>query len=283
MNAQALIPLIALATGLAIGAVVWLLRGQLVTRWQQDCAWLAHAVWRFTPEPFDPRRYVAGYYIGSFVLLVLLLLLVPSKIVAVVLWFVIVLLPRMVIEKRWEKRRALIDEQLPATVLQMSSSVASGMSLVQAFERLAERAPEPIRTEFRVITNYWRMGADLSATIEEAKRRLRLQNFTLFSSAILINQRMGGNITQTLERLAHALESVERMRREVHASTSEGRTNIKVLVVAPFIMLGIVAVMDLRAVMLLFQRPLGWILLGIAAALTVAGTLWAWRIVNADV
>ncbi|TVQ78695.1 MAG: hypothetical protein EA380_05600 [Phycisphaeraceae bacterium] len=283
MSPEMQIVVIALATGLTIGAFVWIARQQLIARWEQDCAWLAHAIWRFSPEPFDPKPYVAGYYIGAFLLLLFLLALVPSKIVGLVIWVVLILLPRMIIDRRWEKRRALIDEQLPATVLQMSSSVASGMSLVQALERLSERAPEPIRTEFRVITNHWRMGSDLSATIEEAKRRLRLQNFTLFSSAILINQRMGGNITQTLERLAHALESVERMRREVYSSTSEGRTNIKVLVVAPFIMLGIVAVMDLKAVMLLFQRPLGWILLGIAAVFTAVGTLWAWRIVNADV
>ena len=55
----------------------------------------------------------------------------------------------------------------------------------------------------------------------------------LFASAILVNQKLGGNISQTLDRLAGSLESIEHMRREVHAATSEGRTNIKVLAIAP--------------------------------------------------
>jgi tight adherence protein B len=165
----------------------------------------------------------------------------------------------------------------------MSSGVGSGMTLVQAIERLGERGPEPIRTEFRIMANYWQMGSDFGSTIEEAKRRLALKNFTLFASAILVNQRMGGNVTETLDRLADSLESLETMRRDVHAATAEGRTNIKVLAVAPFLMLGLVAFMDAGAVGMLFTTTIGLTLLAIAFAMAGTGTVWAWRVVNADV
>jgi tight adherence protein B len=279
-----MIPLIiAIMIGISGTTIVWSLRAELRARWEKDVAWLEHTIWRFTPEPFNARPYVAGFYISATVLLVVLLVALPMPLLGLIIWCVVVLLPKVLIDRAWQKRRKQIDEQLPASVLQMSSSVASGMSLVQSIERLADRSPAPINTEFRIIANYWNLGSDFSATIEEAKRRLRLPNFTLFASAILINQRMGGNITQTLDRLAFSLEAVERMRRELHAATSEGRTNIKVLVIAPFIMLGFVAVIDPPAVGMLLTRPLGHILLGVAALLTAAGTLWAWRIVRSDV
>jgi len=275
--------ILAIMIGVSGAFIIWTLREPLIARWEKDVAWLEHTIWRFTPEPFNARPYVAGFYLGAIVLLILLVMIFPMPLFGVVIWFIIIPLPKVFIDRAWSKRRRSIDEQLPAAVLQMSSSVASGMSLIQAIERLAERAPGPINTEFRIIAGYWHLGSDLTATIEEAKRRLRLPNFTLFASAILINQRLGGDITKTLDRLAYSLEAVERMRREVHAATSEGRTNIKVLMIAPIIMLGFITVIDPPAVGMLLTRPLGHILLGVAALLTAAGTFWAWRIVRSDV
>ena len=275
--------LLAVLLGLSATLLVWSLRGKLVVRWNHDVAWVEHTVWRFTPEPVDARRYVALFYGGAVLALFVLLLVMPSKILAVGLWVVLIAVPRLAVSRAWAKRRQRIEEQLPVAVRQMSSSVASGMTLTQAIERLADRAPDPIRIEFRIMTGYWQLGSDFTATIEEAKRRLSLENFNLFASAILVNQRLGGNVSLTLDRLAGSLEAIEQMKREVHAATAEGRTNIKVLAVAPFGMLGLVALMDAGAVGMLLTRPFGHLLLAVVALLTAAGTLWAWRIVNANV
>ncbi|MHC4140322.1 MAG: type II secretion system F family protein [Planctomycetota bacterium] len=269
--------------GLSVLLLVWALRQPLADRWQHDVAWFEHTIWRFSPDPVDARRYVALFYAAGILVLFVLLLLLANKILAVVIWVLLVFIPKLVIDRAWAKRRKRIEEQLPVAVRQMSSSVGSGMTIAQAIERLAVRAPDPIRVEFRIMTGYWQLGSDFTATIEEAKRRLKLQNFNLFASAILVNQRLGGNISLTLDRLAGSLEAIERMQQEVHAATAEGRTNIKVLAVAPFIMLALVAFMDADAVMMLLTRPVGHLLLGAAAALTAAGTWWAWKVVHANV
>jgi tight adherence protein B len=275
--------LLAVLIGLSAALLVWSLRGRLVARWNHDVAWVEHTVWRFTPDPVNARRYVALFYGGAVLVLFLLLLLVPNKILAAGLWAILIAVPRLAVSRAWAKRRQQIEQQLPIAVRQMSSSVASGMTLAQAIERLAGRAPDPIRVEFRIMTGYWQLGSDFTATIEEAKRRLNLENFNLFASAILVNQRLGGNVSLTLDRLAGSLEAIDQMKREVHAATAEGRTNIKVLAVAPFGMLGLVALMDAGAVGMLLTRSFGHLLLAVAALLTATGTLWAWRIVNANV
>lgn len=274
---------LSLLIGIALALLIWALRDDLRLRWERDVQWLEHTVWRFTPEPFDGRSYVAAYYAASFAVLVVFLWLFASKLIAVVCWLVIAILPKILVKRAWEKRRKTIHDQLPGSILRMSSSVASGMSLPQAIDRLAEREPQPINTEFRIIANYYRLGSDFESTIEEARRRLALQDFNLFASAVVISQRMGGNIVTTLDRLARALETIARMRREVYAATAEGRQNIKVLCLAPFIMLGLIAFIDAQAVGMLFTTPLGNALLFVAALLTAAGTFWAWKIINADI
>lgn len=274
---------IAAMIGLSITLLIISMRWQILAKFRRDVAHLEHMHWRLSPEPYDGRRSVTIFWIFTLVTPIVIILFLPVPMILLAFWFVGVIMPKILLDRAWQKRRKLLNDQLPKAVLQLSSGVASGMSLVQAIERVAERGEEPLRTEFRIIANYWNMGADFASTIEEAKRRLALQDFTLFASALVINQRMGGNVVKTLERLAHSLESVDRMRKEVFVATSEGRMNIKVLAFAPFIMLGFTTVIDMQAVGWLFTRPFGQALLLIAVLLTAAGTFWAWRIVNADV
>ena len=273
---------LALLIGASLGLFVWSLRLELAARFKADVAWVEHWRWRFSPDPIDARPLVAGFYAGAIGLFLLLALLL-NPLLALILWGGLVMIPRMMIHSNWNKRRAKLDDQLPIAVLGLSSSVASGMTLVQAMERLAAEGDEPIRTEFQLMANYWRMGADFSTTLEEAKRRLDLPDFSLFSSALLINQRMGGNVVITLDRLAHSLDAVARMRRDVFVATSEGRMNAKVLAASPiaFILFGLV--IDPEAVGWLFTKTGGHVILAVAGALDGAGFLWAWKIVKSDV
>jgi tight adherence protein B len=275
--------IIALTFGLSLGLLVFALRATLLARYESDCRWLEHTFWRLSPVERPVKKYVAGYYCGAAALLVVLLLALANPFVAVGSWTIVIFIPHWLAARAWKKRKAEINEQLPGAVRQLSSSVGSGLSLAQAMERMAVRAQAPIRTEFFVISNYWKMGSDFATSIEEAKRRLELPNFTLFASALVINQSMGGNITATLDRLAASLEAIERMQKEVHAATAEGRMNIKVLAVAPFIMIGLTAFMDREAVGLLFTTMMGQVVLAGCLGLTAIGTLWAWKIVGSDV
>jgi len=269
--------------GLSVSLLVYALRRHILAKYRSDVLWLQHTMWLFKPDVKSKARTVGLYYLGVVVVSIVLWLVFLSPIF-VALWIVLTqIAPKMIAKIAWNKRRDTINEQLPAAVRQLGSSVGSGMSIAQAVDRLATRAQFPVRMEFYVISNYWKLGADFSTSIRDAKRRLDLPSFNLFASALLVNQSMGGNLTGTLNRLAHSLEEIDRMQREVRAATAEGRTNIKVLAVAPAIILGIVAFMDAQAVGMLFTKPIGQAILALCVALTIAGTWWAWQIVESDV
>ena len=272
-----------LLAGLGAGSLIWALRREIVARWNADNAWVAGKLYQFSPEPRESKGYVILMYAAIFLSFFVLLFLTLNFYIAFGLMILVMFIPRWWVSRAWEKRRKLIDRQLPAAVTQMANGVGSGMTLVQAIDRLAERAPEPIRTEFRIVSNQWKMGADLIQAIEEAKKRLNLSNFSLFSSALSINQQMGGNVVTTLDRLGQSLEGIQEMQQEIMSATAEGRMSIKVLALAPFIMLALISFIDFGAVILVFTEPFGRILLGVAFGLTGLGVLWAWKIVNADI
>lgn len=274
---------IAAAFGFSGALIIYSLRRQITSRYERDVAWLEHFFWRLNPSARSARPYVLGYYLGALALLGVLIIVLVSDMFAVLCWTLVFFMPPWITAYVWARRQEQIIEQLPGAVRKLSSNVGSGLSLAQGVERLSLRAPMPIRTEFFVISNYFKMGADFESAIEDAKRRLKLQNFTLFASALVVNKNMGGDVTATLDRLAGSLESIASMEREVHSATAEGRMNIKVLAVAPFFMLFLVYFMDPEAVLLLFNTLLGQVILGICFALTAGGTYWAWTIVNSDV
>lgn len=274
---------ISVLAGVALSCIVYACRRVIVEHLAREIRWLERAVWRFSPEPFNGRPWVLSFYAAALVLPSVWIAFFPFKIFAALVPPLLLLAPRSLIESKWQKRRKQIDQQLPACVLQMSQSVAAGMTLSQAVDRLAERSEEPIKTEFRVMSNFWKHGADFVSTIDEAKRRLMLPNFALFASALLVNLRMGGNIVETLDRLGKSIQGIEKMKEEVYAATSEGRTNLKVIGVCPIVMMGFTALMDWQAVMLTFTTPIGWMLLSLAGLLIAVGMFWAWRIVNADI
>ena len=275
--------LIPLTVGLASALAVWGLRDWFYRRFNTDVAWIQSTWLRFNPDPPNARVVVSGIYAVLLVCLLGLLVLIGNPLVAGGLWLFLLIVPKILVEMAWSQRRQKIDKQLPAAIATMSNSIRAGLSLVQAVERLSEQAPEPIRTEFKVMANRYAFGANVETTVREAKERLMLPNFNLFASALLLNREMGGDVAETLDRISRSLERLQQMRQTVEAHTAEGRTNIKVLLVSPLFMLLIIASVDQEGVELMFTTASGYGVLLVAGLLAGVGAYFAAKITRSEV
>ena len=267
-------------TGALLGRLLW---RPLSAKYERDVKWLDETYHRLKPNPPDARMHVKRAYLVLGVLVLGTGLLLRNPVVPLALVLAAQFLPKIVAQGAWEKHRKLVNDQLPEAIHGIAGSVSAGMTLAQAVDRAAVRSPEPIRSEWRIMAGYWRMGADFETTLDEARGRLQLPDFNLLSSALLVNHRMGGDVTRTLEELAGALESISTMRREMRSATADGRMNIKVLTVAPFIMLGMTAFMQPRGVVLLFTTGLGQSIVVACVMMAGLGIMWASKIINANV
>jgi tight adherence protein B len=270
------------AAGLAVALGAWSLRSAAAAKFARDQEWIRATYARFQPEPIDARMYTLGYYAIFAVLLVVFLGLFPL-VFALVFWGASFFVPGLLVRWAWARRRAQIDLQIPQAVSTLANSMRAGLSLVQAITRLSEQAPEPIRSEFKIMANQYGYGADMETVIRNAKARLNLPNFSLFASALLLNREMGGDVSETLTRISKSLDKLREMRRTVEAHTSEGRTNIKVLVVAPAFMLLLMATIVPSGVKMLFTTVPGLAILTIALLLAGAGAYLAIRITKAEI
>lgn len=273
----------ALILGLAVTLAAWAGREWILRKFQRDQDWMRETYLRFRPQPINAPLYVIVYYSAFAAFLILMLVVIPSPPAVIVIWFLSMFLPRIFVGYLWKKRLQKIDLQIPQTVSTLANSMRAGLTLVQAITRLAEQAPEPIRLEFKIMSNQYGYGADMETVIRNAKARLNLPNFTLFASALVLNREMGGDISETLTRISKSLDKLREMKKTVEAHTSEGRTNIKVLLVAPVGMLLMMAIIMPKGVGLLFTTAPGWAILGIAGTLAGSGVYFANRITKSDV
>jgi len=119
--------------------------------------------------------------------------------------------------------------------------------------------------------------------LRNAKERLKRPNFNLFASAVLLNREMGGDIAETLTRISKSLDKLREMKKTVEAHTSEGRTNIKILLLGPVVMLLLLAIVDSKGVAMLFTTTQGVAMLMIAGLLAGTGVFFARKITRSDV
>ena len=271
-----------LLMGLAVALAAWAGRAWLQSKFQRDQAWMRETFLRFRPEPINAKLYVCVYYAAFFLWLLILVMFIPA-IPAIIFWLLSLFLPGILIEYFWKRRVKEIDLQIPQSIATLANSMRAGLTLVQGITRLSEQAPQPIRLEFKIMANQYAYGADMDTVIRNAKTRLALPNFTLFASALLLNREMGGDISETLTRISKSLDKLREMKKTVEAHTSEGRTNIKVLLVAPVFMLGMMWLVMPRGVAMLFTTAPGWAILAIAAALAGSGVYIAGRITRSEI
>lgn len=275
--------LTALFAGIALGCLVWSARDLALAKFHRDADWMRQTYLRFKPEEINADAYTVMYYLGYVVLGLLLLWLLPSKIIAAFIFIVFLYLPQFFIEWAWRRRLREINLQISQCVTSMANSMRAGLTLVQALTRLSQQAPEPIRAEFKIMANQYGLGADMETVLKNAKDRLKLADFNLFASALLLNREMGGDVSETLIRISKSLDKLREMRKTVEAHTSEGRTNIKVLLLSPVAMLLLVAVVDTQGVVMLFTTTQGVAMLMIAGALAGTGVYLARRITRSEI
>lgn len=93
----------------------------------------------------------------------------------------------------------------------------------------------------------------------------------------------GGNLGETLDRIADAIREIYRLEKQVETLTAQGRAAARMMGIMPFVILIILHFIDPRGVQNLFDDPIGRFLLLIVIVLNILGFLWIRKIVDIDI
>lgn len=206
-----------------------------------------------------------------------------SPIFAVLVSALLLCGPWYVVRRMAQRRRQKIEDQLADAMVMMANSVRAGLSLPQALDVLAAQCPKPISTEFRQMVGEYNMGKPLEQTLQEARRRLRSENFALFAAALMASHESGGRLNEIVERIAQSVLELQRLERKVRAETAQARKSAVYMAVAPAFILIVYYFVDPVNTTLLFKETVGHIILATALVLNILAYLWARWILNPDI
>ena len=123
----------------------------------------------------------------------------------------------------------------------------------------------------------------LIARLEEAKERLRSENFALFAAALLASRDSGGRLNETVDRISHSVRELQRLERKVQSDTAMARKSANYMALTPFFILIAYYFVDSQAVANIFVTTIGQILLATAIILNIIAYFWARHILNPDI
>lgn len=122
-----------------------------------------------------------------------------------------------------KKRMNLLEEQLPDSIELMVRSLRVGHPFSTAVGIVAKEIPDPLGSEFGVISDEAAYGRDVSESLKAFAERMDSQDLRFLAVAVSIQQQSGGNLAEILEGLAKVVRARFKLFRRVRAITAEAK------------------------------------------------------------
>jgi tight adherence protein B len=181
------------------------------------------------------------------------------------------------------RRRKAFNTALPDTLQLMSGSLSAGLSLAQSIDTIVSQGAEPIASEFRRVLVETRLGVKLETALEGVAERFESKDFAWVVMAINIQRQVGGNLAELLDTVAATVRERDYMRRQVAALAAEGKLSAFVLGGLPPIFFVYIMFTRYDYISILFEKPLGWLMLGASVFILAVGAFWMSRIIKVEV
>jgi tight adherence protein B len=185
----------------------------------------------------------------------------------------------------WLRRERLktLSAQWPDAVMLVASALRAGSSLAQGLGQAARELPAPAGLELSLTVREQRLGVSLDDAMAHLERRVRLEAVTLFAASVRIAQETGGNLAETLERLADTLRRKASLEGKIDALTAQGRMQGWVMAALPLAVGAALFAIEPQAMSPLVSTWQGWCVCAGVVLLEGLGLFFIRKIVSIDV
>lgn len=231
----------------------------------------------------DSRHLTRISIVATVVVPLLLLRLSGNPLVAIGGAVACLLGPNLVHKRLRARRRATLIRQLPDTLDALVGGLRSGLSLPQALGLLAEQLPKPSNQEFALVVRKMRIGVGMDVVLDELEARIDSAEYTMFTTSMLIAREVGGNLTESLERLADTMRKKLAMEDKITALTSQGKLQGIIVGLLPLFLMWVLTEMEPESMAPLYSTWLGYGVLAVIFTLELIGYVLIRKIVRIDV
>lgn len=128
----------------------------------------------------------------------------------------------------------------PEAIDLLVRSLRSGLPVTEALAIAGREIPDPVGIEFRTVADKIRIGRTLEQALGDTAKRIPTPEFQFFVITLAIQRETGGNLAETLNNLSDVLRKRQQMKLKIKAMSSEAKASAYILGSLPFIVFGLI-------------------------------------------
>jgi tight adherence protein B len=192
-------------------------------------------------------------------------------------------MPVLWMEREKTKRRKALNDQLDSTLQSMANTILVTQNLEDAFATIAQHFDPPISQEADILVKQVRLGTPMDEALRDFAQRCQSRNVDAIVTALTVGRQTGGELPKVLETTAGVLRETMRVEGVMESKTSEGKAQVVVMGMLPFVFGGALQVIDPEWMQPLFKDPIGWAILVFACFLEAVGIALVRKLTRIDV
>lgn len=178
-------------------------------------------------------------------------------------------LPHIWVARKVTKRIDRFNAIFPDALDLMVRALRSGIPIQEAVANAANEVGEPVGGLFRRVQQEMRVGVTLEEAFWRVADSIKAAEFNFLIIAMSIQRETGGNLAETLGNLSNLLRDRRQMKLKIKAFSSEARATAMIMGSLPFVLGGVLFLLNPDYMSTMFSDPRGLMMLaGAAASLT---------------
>ena len=192
-------------------------------------------------------------------------------------------LPRWFVNFMRKRRMNLFVTHFADAIDVIVRGVKAGLPLNDCIRIIASEAAEPVRSEFRKISESQQaLGIPLGDAVGRMPERVPVPEATFFAIVIAIQQKAGGNLAEALGNLSRVLRERRKMKDKITAMSTEAKASAAIIGSLPFAVVIIVYLTSPSYILLLFTHPTGNLILAASLLWMFIGIMVMRKMINFD-
>jgi tight adherence protein B len=191
-------------------------------------------------------------------------------------------LPRWMLKFLKKRREAKFLQHFPDAVDVIVRGIKAGLPLLDCIKVITQDSPEPVRSEFRAIVETQSFGLPLGDACAKLYERIHVSEANFFGIVISIQQKAGGNLSETLGNLSRVLRDRKKMRAKIQAMSMEAKASASIIGSLPPAVMALVYITSPHYIELLWTESLGHLMLAGSATWMFIGVMVMRKMINFD-
>ena len=198
-----------------------------------------------TGKPITLGKYAMGSLgLAAFVAALVMIKGAPFYLAFFVGLFAGVAVPHFAVGFLIKRRINQFNSNFPDAIELMVRGLRSGLPITETLGIVAGEIGGPVGLEFRAVSDKMKIGRTMEAALQETADRLGTPEFQFFVITLAIQRETGGNLAETLSNLADVLRKRMQMKLKIKAMSSESKASAYIIGVLPFIVFGLILVIN---------------------------------------